>query len=264
MGYLRMNTDIKKKDSTEVAMPSDVASAMEQYAGAGLENTDQDDFALPFIYIVQKSSPIIDENPEARPGMFLNTVTGELYEGLEVIPCSYKKEFVEWIPHKNGGGIVGTHDYDSGIDDDAEWDNEGKFMLKNGNQLVDTRYHYVLAIDPGTGETFPAVIAMSSTQLKKSKKWMSFMSNRKIEVNSVKRQAPMFAFSYNLSTVSESNDKGKWHGWNITPANGVSAMSLVEEAITLYKGAQSGEAKVGDLSKTEQANDPIDGESVVM
>ena len=32
----------------------------------------------------------------AEPGKIINTVTNELYDDIDVIPCHYKRQYVEW------------------------------------------------------------------------------------------------------------------------------------------------------------------------
>jgi hypothetical protein len=42
-----------------------------------------------------------------KPGMIFNTVTKELFDGekgIDVIPCHYKLEYVEWQERGEGGG----------------------------------------------------------------------------------------------------------------------------------------------------------------
>jgi hypothetical protein len=81
-------------------------------AGAGLENIDKDDLALPFLKLLQTGS---DETKKkhanyvdgAEDGMFYNTVTKKLYsgeKGIEVIPCFYKLTFPEWAPFERKEG----------------------------------------------------------------------------------------------------------------------------------------------------------------
>ena len=61
-----------------------------QDAGAGLENIDKDDLALPFLKLLQSGS---DETKKkhanyvegAEAGMFYNTVTKRLYSGEKCI-----------------------------------------------------------------------------------------------------------------------------------------------------------------------------------
>ena len=64
----------------------------------------QDDLALPFLKILGQLSPEVNKRDGkyvegAEPGMIYNSVTGELFngeKGIQVIPCYYKLEYVEW------------------------------------------------------------------------------------------------------------------------------------------------------------------------
>src|SRR4051812_47524770 len=60
-------------------------SMYEADANAGLEGAKATDFAIPFIVVLQKGSPQVDEQSGqaiegARQGMLYNTVTGRLYD----------------------------------------------------------------------------------------------------------------------------------------------------------------------------------------
>ena len=59
----------------------------------------------------------------------------------------------------------------------------------------------------------PVIMGLSSTQLKKSKRWMTTMKNLKL-VNGagVKFTPPMFSHIYEAATIAESNDQGTWRG----------------------------------------------------
>ena len=83
-----------------------------QDAGAGLENIDKGDLALPFLKLLQSGS---DETKKkhanyvegAEAGMFYNTVTKKLYagdKGIEVIPVFYKMTYPEWAPFERAEG----------------------------------------------------------------------------------------------------------------------------------------------------------------
>ena len=82
--------------------------------GTGLEETTAEDFAIPFIRILQQMSPQLNKqdgryNEEAQAGMLVNTVTNEVYDGdtgVTVVPCAYVKKYIEWIPREKGGGLV--------------------------------------------------------------------------------------------------------------------------------------------------------------
>ncbi len=241
-----MGKTVAEKKGTEVGAVIDY----EQFAGAGLENAEAEDYAIPFIYIVQKNSKVIDTDEDAKPGMFFNNVTGELYKELLAIPCEFEKEYVEWVPHDDGGGYKGRHDWDSGILDQCNQDDRGKWFLENGHQIVDTRKHYVLIINPETGEIFPALITMTSTQAKKSRRWLSTMGNRLIELTSGKKiQAPTFAYMYRLSTVQESKDKNTWYGWVVQKMKDANDGKIMDEGLFLQAYELHKSIKLGDVKE---------------
>jgi len=62
------------------------------HLGAGFEDTTTEDFAMPFLGILQDLSPAVKDGivEGAKIGMFINTATNELYDGekgIRAIPC---------------------------------------------------------------------------------------------------------------------------------------------------------------------------------
>ena len=103
-------------------------------------------------------------------------------------------------------------------------------MDGSGDYIEETHQHYVLLLkDDGTFET--ALIALKSTQLKKSRKWNSIIASRTMQGKNGPFTPPRFSHVYHLKTVSEENSKGSWHGWEM------SCDGPVSEAFT-YKRAK--------------------------
>jgi len=197
-----------------------------QHANAGLENVKNEDLQVPFLQIAQSNSPEVDKASNdheskgidgASAGDIFDTVSRKVLapsgETLLVIPIAYDKGYVEWIPREQGGGMVSIHK-DPAILKECTKNEKYKDVLPNGNVIETTAYHYVLyAIDD---EWTQAIISMQSTQLKKSRAWLSKISSIKMssEDGSV-FTPPMFSHKYSLSAVSESNKHGSWFGWKI-------------------------------------------------
>lgn len=215
-------------------------------AGVGFEEAGAAAYAIPFLQILQSGSPQCKRSegahiPGAEEGMFYNTVTNELYDGEQgilVIPCHYTQRFVEWQPRENGGGFVSEHSEPLSTTKDSK----GRDVLANGNNLVDTRNHYVLIKKPD-GSLTPALIAMSSTQLKKSRQWMSKMQGIKVKGPQGFQTAPMMSRVYKLTTVPESNDKGAWMGWKIELAGTVEDRADYEQAKAFRDAVRAGAVK---------------------
>jgi len=207
-----MSKDIAKKKETDIS--TNVVS-FEQDGDQGFEEADSDSYSIPFVRILQSGSPQCKKSDGAHiegaeEGTIINTATNELFESLRVIPCHFRRVFVEWKPIDEGGGFVAEYNAEEGKTlaltlDDA-------YKLPNGNELADTRMHY--CIDATTGDAM--VLCMGSTQIKKSKNWMNVMRSTKAEREDGTRfKAPMFSSIFSLNTVPESNDKGSWFGWKI-------------------------------------------------
>jgi hypothetical protein len=149
-----------------------LTSMFEEDALSGFEGMNQEDFALPFLRLLTNTSPEVGEVDGAMPGMIYNTVTGDLYDGkkgIEVVPCSYVRQYIEWAPRGSGSGApVAMYPATSDVLSRTHREpGDNKDYLDNGNYIENTANHYVMVIrDDGTPE--PALISMKSTQLKKS------------------------------------------------------------------------------------------------
>lgn len=219
----------KEVAKTQDQLPAELLEEMAADAGVGFEEAQKESYAVPFIGILQKMSPQVEEdNPQyiegARAGMLLNTVTEQLYDGrtgIVVAPAHYTLSYVEWVDREEGGGFVAEHDAVKGQEllttcqRDPEKGNID--VLPSGNHLVPTANHYVVLLNEG-GELERVVIAMARTAMKKSRRWMTIMQNVKLpdpKTGLVEVDAPMFAKMYRLRTALETNRNNQsWHNWD--------------------------------------------------
>ena len=226
--------------------------------GTGLEDTTVEDFAIPFIRILQPMSPQLNKAngayvEGAGAGDLYNTVTNSAYagdKGIVVVPCAYTKKYIEWVPREKGGGLVNAS-HDVSILSECKKDPETRrFFTKEGNEIVETAQFYVLVLDP---EPQQAVIAFTSTQLSVARKWLTMMRMARVHTSSGKQvEAPMFAYTYNLTTTTMSNDKGTWNSFSVSQG----AQTSIEDATmakTFMSAARAGEVEV----KEEQLDDSV-------
>ena len=76
-------------------------NVFEADAGQGITNIKQEDLALPFLKVLGQLSPEVNKRDAkyvegAQPGMIVNSVTNELYDGnkgVEVLPV-YSKDSI--------------------------------------------------------------------------------------------------------------------------------------------------------------------------
>lgn len=227
-----------KETNTAVAVAAlpeglDFLSAEDLAMGAaGFEGVDQESFALPFVQILQKMSPAVDPDSPgyvegAKAGMFINTVTGKLFDGKKgilVIPCGYKRVFIQWGARKAGGGFKGEHTVeafqalvDSGVAVAVEHKHfapleDGKIDPDKSDYFADTRVHYVIVIDEETGEWGRAVMSLASTQIKASKRLMTMLNEKKIKVGERMITPPTFLNLVRATTIGMQKDGDTWSG----------------------------------------------------
>lgn len=245
-------------------------------AGAGFENADQDSFSIPYLTVLQKMSPQCDDSDgeyleSAKPGMFFNSVSKEMSQEVLLVPVYFQRKFVEWKPRTSGGGFVASHDPSDPVVGTAVRGDDGKFNLPNGNYLSDTRYHFCLVVNPETGSITPVVVSLSSTQIKKSKDWMTVMQNVRLRrPDGSSYNPPMYSHIYRCSSVNESNDKGSWKGWNIRldrvlgsdPETIAFDKDVYEQAKSLLKGLKSGELHAAEpMDQTVGRPDPNENQT---
>lgn len=238
----------KMSKNKEVKLESEQAAFagldFSEYANEGFDNVAAGDISIPFLKMLQKVSPEVDKTqPEyiagAEQGDIINSLTKELYkDGITVIPCNFRKEAIEWKVKEKGGGLVSIHPGDTPLWNDVVVDDKNRSILPNGNQLNPTANHFVL-YKKNEGEWSFAVISMTGTQLKKSKQWLGRMAQIKVVGPNGKFTPPMFSQFWKLKSISESNDKGSWMGWNIENAGFVSDQDVFREALEFYKNIQS-------------------------
>jgi len=244
--------EIAQKQETAIVLAGD----FEQDARSGFEGMGQEDFALPFLRLLTNTSPEVGEIDGAMPGMVINSVTNQLYDGkkgLTVIPCAYVRQYIEWQPRGSGAGApVAIYPATSDILSRTHREpQDNKDYLDNGNYIENTANHYVMILgDNGIPE--PALITMKSTQLKKSRKWNSMMMSTKLMGANGPYTPPMYSHLYRLTSQAESNDKGKWYGWEIEKIGPVTDRNTYMAAKAFAEQINSGQVKV--KHETEQGS----------
>jgi len=216
-------------------------------ANAGSQNISQEDLALPFLKVLGQLSPEVNKKhgkyvEGAEPGMILNTVTNENYDGnkgIEVLPVYYKRQYVEWQDRgESKGAPVAIHDAGSDILSKATRDKSFKDRLPNGNYLENTANHFVILL----GKTpTTALISMKATQLKVSRKWNSMMMGIKLQGKNGLFTPPTYSHIYKLKTVQMSNDKGTWFGWDVSKIGPISDKSVYDIAKSFASRVGKGE-----------------------
>lgn len=277
----RVKNAVAVKDNAALATTADIG-LFEQDAGAGLDNADNESFAIPFIKVLQKLSPELSSKTGiegADEGMLYNTATGILTDGekgMIIIPVHYRRVFLHFQARANGGGFKGEYS----VEDAIKMKEEGKvveldgrhyFPLPDGSVsdkksdvFTDTRMHYILVVDPETGVPTPAIISLSGSQVKKSKMLNTGLNNIKLKGGKGLFTPPTFANKVKVRTVPESNDQGEWFGvsFHIEGQLAGDEAQIYKIAKDFYETVRAGQvqAKYDDIAPgaiDEEENDRI-------
>ena len=242
----RNMNQVAKKEKSDIAL----AGMFEQDQAGGMDQMGQGDFAMPFLRVLGQLSPEINKRDSkyvegAEAGMIFNTVTKQTYDGekgVNVLPCGYKREYVEWSDRGEGTSApVAIHPVSSGIIKDTTRGSDYKDRLPNGNYLENTASYFVMMEDMSQ-----ALITMKSTQLKVSRSWNSMMNSIKLKGANGLFTPASYSHVYNLSSVQQSNDKGTWFGWNVQKIGPVQDKNLYEAAKQFASSVGNVQVKHGE------------------
>ena len=225
-------------------------------AGQGIANITQEDLALPFLKVLGQLSPEVNKRNAkyvegAEPGMIINTVTNEIYDGgkgIDVVPVHYKRQYIEWQDRGESQGAP-VKIYEAGDDlPSTTRDKFNKDRLANGNYLENTASHFVVIL--GDNPT-TALISMKATQLKVSRKWNSMMMGLKMQGKNGLFTPPTYSHIYKLSTVQMSNDKGTWFGWDVAKVGPVTDKAIYDMSKSFAESVGKGEIEAKPESQEQ-------------
>jgi hypothetical protein len=245
MATNKTTTEVAVKEETNTALAV-MAADFAADAGLGMEGADKSSFAIPFLSILQGLSPQLETVDGAKPGLFINSITNEVFKEVLVIPCAFQRRFLRWATRSEGGGYKGEYnpvDIETGKIAGVSTNAEGRLMLEN-DELKDTRNHFVL-MQTESGAWTGALLSLSSTQIKKSKRWMSLILG--IEMRNAQGKPfnpPSFSHVYKLSAVKEENSKGSWWGLQVEKVEPVGDAELYAKAKAFHNSVSAGEVEV--------------------
>lgn len=261
-------------------LPTQSAPAFDysEYAGKGFESQTRDDYALPFLNVLQSNSPQIETIAAAKPGQLINSVTNEIFDpkkGITFIPVDTQHSMTEWKPRTQGGGFVKLHTLDSDLVHKVKQEQEfGKYKTikgdLNSNDLIETFNVYgILVRDDGSAEQ--VLMSFSSTKIKVYKRWMTKARSIQLALPDGRRiNPPLFAHKYRITSVQEKNAKGSFYNFQVDydgkdaeaariPTN----HTLFQQAVSFYELIKQGNIKaahdtVDVASEAEDADVPFE------
>ena len=237
-----METSNEKQIITKKAAGLPSASLFEADAHLGFENVKTESLAPPILKLLQNGSAEAKKMNQnfiqgAEPGMILNTISKKLYDGtkgITVVPCHYRLEYQELSDYGTGSGRPENIFPDtSDILTKTTQGPDGRDRLQNGNYILTVGQHFVIILDKnGSAET--AMISMSSSQGKISRKWNSMMMSLTLDGKNGPYTPPSFSHIYKLSSVLNTGKGNQWYGFNVQKVGPVEDATLYERAKKFY------------------------------
>ena len=268
-----------KKKETENALvlasdnlPAELDDMIGDDEGLGL-SSDPEDNKVPLVYVLQSNSPQVNER---GPDYVEGAKSGNLWlrnapEGYEIVdgeegflfqPCFFWKNWVEWIPRNQGGGIVGSYEHrpaEAKQHHDPDNPRKKVWRLDNGNEVIETRYHAGLILTED-GLEMPYILVMTGSNHSVSKDWMTSMNNKRTPGG---KKPPSFACIYRVKTKHVSTQEFNWFRYEIEDA-GWANKERYNRGLELAKSFASGEktaeedADVVDATPTTKAKGEVD------
>jgi hypothetical protein len=256
-----------------------LASGYGEYADDGFQNVTAEDLQIPFLTVMQSNSPEIKPTAKGGLGMtigqLMNTVTQDVYDGetgVGLVPAMTLHEWVEWAPRDSGGGFIGRYDCDDKVILEAKATQKFGQYTRGENNLVETYYIYGILYDVETGDSLgPVVISFSKTKIKRYRRLITSLRQFQLRVSGEngeirKITPPLYAHSLVVHSCDDQNAKGEFQNFNIVPAKENLRASLIQadsalfqEAYTLKKSIEKGEAKAAYSSAAGAADDEEGG-----
>ena len=194
--------------------------------GQGSQNVSASDMAIPRIKLLQLiSKEVMPSDPQyiegAQAGMFMNSVTNELYSSIYVINLHFSRKTVAWKKRRLGGGMFGT------FENEVEAETA---LLAVGEQvdnydISENPTHLVMIVDDEGNPQGVALFDMPGSKIKNSKKWNTLINKQEEAGN------PRFGCVWELSVIAETNASG--------PFSNCEANFIVHAPDAIYKAASS-------------------------
>lgn len=221
---------------------------------AGRDNIGRDDVLIPRLCVAQKLSPQLNKKKEEyiedlEEGDIFNSVTGEIYgTAVTVIPLFFFKQFIEFKPKGEGGGLGGiVRMYGPGELPPAEDLAFGPNQTAPKCTEFKNRMSLLLKDD---GSVEPIIVSFKSTGMKAARKWNFLIQEKPFAA---------YAFQYELSSVDQSKNGNDFKGLSVKRGDFTPA-AVYEKAKEYFENLESAGFKV-DTSGLDHEQEATTGDS---
>lgn len=262
----------KKKDNLPTTLD------FSKYQKDTLNDVDRSERIMPYVVVLQKGSPQCEEGsdehmPDARPGMLLNTATGDLLKDPVIIPLFRDKCFTERVPDENDPDKYQTvrHDETSDIVVQSlardKRDDQGWLLTPGGNQICRTIYLNALLLPEANSlDAEPVTLVLRRSKLSTWKEFMDpiarysashgipFHANQRVVKTLRKVYGKNSTYVFDFRFVNEDSTLGLRKNFFGSLVQDEELMGLATESVEFILKGQLRRAEEG----TEETEAPIE------
>lgn len=261
---------------TKPGLPStDLQKMMSADAGKGISAAPEDNL-VPIAVILQDNTPEAQKQHAryqkgAEGGMIWLKNASEPFvpgeDGIQVQHCHSYKAIVEWKPRDSGGGFIMQHPWGKDIKKivpdakevpDPKDPKKTKWVRKNNNELIDTRYE-VVRVFREDGSRLQYVIPFVSSGHTVAKGWNTLRGTFHLADGN---QAPSFSRLYRMKTKSKTNAKGTWFLFDISDEGWIDDVEEYQSGLALFNAFNKGEKHVDTATMGNEARGGEDEEGI--
>ncbi len=201
-------------------------AARQNRVGQGSQNVSASDMAIPRIKLLQLiSNEVMPNDPKfiegAQAGMFMNSVTNELYTSIYVVNLHFSRKTVVWKKRKLGGGMFGSFESEAVALEALEKAGEPAANY----DISENPTHLIMLIDDDGQPQGVALFDMPASKIKHSKNWNTLINKQEEAGN------PRFGCVWQLSVIADSNSSG--------PFSNCEASFVTHAPDSIYAAAKS-------------------------
>lgn len=246
---------VKSGDRALANLPDYLKSRVGDRTGS--EDVGRDDVLIPRLALAQDGmSPQLkkhNENyiPDLEAGQLFDSVNSEVY-GTEVIVCPlfFFKQFIEFVPMNQGGGVVAMYDQQSDVPRAKLQFGKDQAGATVPPAVTEFKNRMCLLSRPGQ-KPRPIVVSFKSSGLKAAKKWNSLIMDT---------QLPAFAYTYRLSVKQKVKGQQSWFVLDVERLEAV-PQEFFEQAEAYFKQLKSDGFKVDTTGiEVEAQSEKFDGQ----
>lgn len=182
----------------------------------GLESVEQDCLSMPFLRIAQTNTNQAQKGDPAQikdlePGMFFNTLTGNVYgEKIKIVLLDFFRTFNEW--GQEIGDFRGSHTkahFERDLLPNCTKD-RSKWITPEDTRIIDTRSFYALL--PDHLEDGLVIYALYGSGLSHSRRILDRANTKTYtDKNNEKKVLPLWMTVYELETEYNKDGKESWY-----------------------------------------------------